>query len=306
MKTVGVIGLGSIGMRHAKNLMAMGHNVVGFDPEVAAEDFPSFWKPWPQSRMGDLDAIVIASPTSMHQSHVCDALNTTRNILVEKPISDRWTENTDLLTLVTMVGYNLRYHSCVKKAKEWLGAGIIGKPIWANFTLGQYNDRPHYLCDGVILNWSHELDLALYLLGSANLASSSTHITGNGQDDLTDILLMHENGCRSTVHLDYVTQPEHRYFTIVGTKSAIRVNIVNRFADLVESNPKDPSEPILKEHFMGRDTWNDNYIEEIQEFLAIVDNPDAPSMHQRIGCTGKEALDVLKICLQVREQAGLA
>jgi hypothetical protein len=74
----------------------------------------------------------------------------------------------------------------------------------------------------------------------------------------------------------------------------------------VESNPKDPSEPILKEHFMGRDTWNDNYIEEIQEFLAIVDNPDAPSMHQRIGCTGKEALDVLKICLQVREQAGLA
>jgi predicted dehydrogenase len=287
-------------MRHAKNLMAMGHNVVGFDPEVAAEDFPSFWKPWPQSRMGDLDAIVIASPTSMHQSHVCDALNTTRNILVEKPISDRWTENTDLLTLVTMVGYNLRYHSCVKKAKEWLSLGLIGTPIWANFTLGQHSIKEPYLRDGVILNWSHELDLALYLLGPASVASSSTRLT-DGKDDISDILLTHLNECRTTVHLDYIARPEIRSFHIVGDKGSIGADLVHR-----RINRWSIDSDGARGFFIGDDTWDDNYIEEMQEFLAIVDNPDAPSMHQRIGCTGKEALDVLKICLEVREAAGLS
>jgi predicted dehydrogenase len=298
MKTVGVIGLGSIGMRHAKNLMAMGHNVVGFDPEVAAEDFPSFWRLWPESRLINLDAFVIASPTDQHYKHII--VTHPKPILIEKPIATTQQEYDILLPAIVepssfnqraMVGYNLRYHSCVKKAKEWLGAGIIGKPIWANFTLGQYNDRPHYLRDGVILNWSHELDLALYLLGPAIVAGSSTCLT-NGKDDISDILLTHDIGCRTTVHLDYVTRPELRFFTIIGDNGRISCDLVNRNGAVFGIE-----RPI--DSYQGFDTWNENYVEEMQAFLDRIDGKET------IGCTGEEGLEVLKICLEVRKQAGL-
>ena len=291
MKTIGVIGLGSIGMRHAKNLIAMGHTVLGYDPDdkIQAE----FYKINCGLRFYDcpkMDGVVIASPTPNHAADIKQALGNKpdRPIFIEKPVADKMI---DLGHSNIMVGYNLRFHSCVKEAKEWLDAGLIGKPIWSNFTLGQFNDRPAYLRDGVILNWSHEIDLCLYLLGPASLANSSTRLT-EGKDDMTDILLTHENGCRSTVHLDYVTEPEARAFYIRGTKGIIGANLVSRRANLWCEPPTAP--------FRGEDTWNDNYIEEMQAFIDRIDGKET------IGCTGGEGLEVLKICLEVRKQAGLS
>lgn len=291
-KTIAVIGLGSIGMRHAKNLRDMGYHVWGVDPDVKKRlelgyDFAS-------TRIEDVmssDAFIIASPTYKHYEHIFICKG--RPLFVEKPIAHTISDGLLLSRDVAqcMVGYNLRFHSCVKKAKEWLDAGKIGKPLWANFTLGQFSEKAPYLRDGVILNWSHELDLALYLLGPAYVAASSTRLT-DGKDDMSDILLNHKSGCRTTVHLDYITDPEIRTFKIIGDNGSISVNLKKRFAHL-------DGEALIRDGFFGKDTWNNNYIEEMQAFLDRIDGKET------IGCTGAEALDVLKICLEVRRQAGL-
>ncbi len=168
---------------------------------------------------------------------------------MEKPIADRLGAP---LEYVNMVGYNLRFHSCVKKAKEWLNAGLIGKPLWANFTLGQYSEKPPYLRDGVLLNWSHEIDLALYLLGMAVVAGSSTRLT-DGRDDMSDILLTHKSGCRTTVHLDYITKPEQRGFMIYGSESYINCNLPDRILQLNENQPFHDE----------KGSYNQDYIEEM-------------------------------------------
>jgi predicted dehydrogenase len=135
------------------------------------------------------------------------------------------------------------------------------------------------------------LDLALYLLGPAIVAGSSTCLT-NGKDDISDILLTHDIGCRTTVHLDYVTRPELRFFTIIGDNGRISCDLVNRNGAVFGIE-----RPI--DSYQGFDTWNENYVEEMQAFLDRIDGKET------IGCTGEEGLEVLKICLEVRKQAGL-
>lgn len=286
MKTVAVIGLGSIGMRHAKNLRAMGHHVWGLDTDMSKRlDLGFDYTATKIEHLETADAFIIASPTPLHQQHILQCAG--KPTFVEKPVTQSLPA---VLASTLMVGYNLRFHSCVKKAKEWLDAGLIGTPLWSNFTLGQYNDRPAYLRDGVILNWSHEIDLCTYLLGPADVACSSTRLT-DGKDDMTDILLTHKSGCRSSVHLDYLSDPESRHFFIHGAKGVIDANLVSRRANLYCATPTEP--------FRGEDNWNLNYIEEMQAFLDRCDGKET------IGCTGAEGLEVLKICLEVRKQAEL-
>ena len=294
MKTIGVIGLGSIGTRHAKNLMAMGHSVRGYDPDVIRRlELNGVLYDYDECMDDSVDGIVIASPTLNHYEQLVEAcLIPNLPIFVEKPIADVPNAGLifDHIQRPFMVGYNLRFHSCVKKAREWLPT--IGEPLWANLTCGQLNEKPAYRRDGVILNWSHEIDLACYLLGPASHIASST-VLENRSDILTDILLQHENGCQSLVHLDYVTQPEIRQTVIIGSRGGIILDLVNRQAWLRDLDGG------VTEHWAGDDDWNDNYIEEMQAFIDRIDGKDVT------GCTGSEGLKVLEICLAARKQAGL-
>ncbi len=279
-RTVEVIGLGSAGTRHAKNLLALGCEVYGYDidPNARTKALRAGIPVRTTPNMGSTDAVVIATPTSEHYRDLLTAsLMPDGPIFVEKPLADRMI---DLPTNLRMVGYNLRFHSCVKKAKEWLDIGHIGRPLWANLTVAQCNDKYE---DSVILNWSHEIDLALYLLGQASVKAAVS------DDRIADLVLKHGSGCQTTVHLDYVTAPEIRNFAIAGTRGNMHVDLVRRTAWINN----------VDHFFKGRDSFNENYVEEMQAFLDRIDGA------QTIGCTGEEGLAVLEICLVARKMAGL-
>jgi predicted dehydrogenase len=292
MKTLCVIGLGSIGMRHAKNLADMGHRVLGIDPdENKTNELEAYTKEVPPE--ADIDAYIVCNPTDEHAFEILTLL-TKRPMFVEKPIGASRSDKIEIEAALRhaknplMVGYNLRFHSCVERAKEWMPN--IGQPLWANFTVAQYNDKPSYLRDGVVLNWSHELDLCLYLLGGGSVAGSSTRLS-NGHDDITDILITHDNGCRSSVHLDYITEPQDRTFKIIGTKGQISVDLLTRNM-MFEGDDK-----VTPDYEVGN--FDTDYIKEMKAFIDRIDGK------QTLGCTGEEALKVLDICLEVRKQAGL-
>lgn len=289
-KKIGVIGLGSIGRRHVNNLLDIGGcQIFGYDPDTTLTG--SIVQKWDGKYAKNLDAVVIASPTDCHHDHILDCSGTPT--FVEKPITDGSVGLDTLATASTlMVGYNLRFHGCVVYAKAWLDGGFIGRPLWANFTLAQRSDKPPYLRSGVILNWSHEIDLALHLLGRGSLVGSSTRLS-NGRDDLTDILFTHTSGCRSTIHLDYTTEPEVRQSIIVGKNGTIIMDLVSHNAWLRNKKGE------ITDHHQASSDWNDTYVEEMKAFLKRVDGINAS------GCTAEEGLAVLDICLEVRKQAGL-
>ncbi len=287
MHTIGVIGLGSIGRRHAQNLLKLGCAVVAQDiDEYAVKDLIGVGA----KAAGDVDAYVVAVPTEYHNAVYCKLTEPSsgcKPIFMEKPIGNVMPAKTDQ---IVMVGYNLRFHRCVIKAKEWLDDGKIGTPSWGQFTCAQFNSKPAYLRDGVILNWSHEIDLALYLLGDCKLVTSCTGIA-SGKDYMTDMIISHDAGAISTIHLDYVTDPEVRGFTLSGDRGVIKANLVDRW--IIYNGAEGRS------HLNFNDSFDDNYVDEMRAFIDRIDGKPAP------GATAEEAKKVLEICLKVRKEAGL-
>jgi predicted dehydrogenase len=269
---VGVLGLGSIGARHAKNLADLGYMVRKYDPILLKNEL--------HNTIRSSDAIVIASPTSLHLEHIkiiADHYDLKdKPTFVEKPISDTYDE---VCRDVIMVGCNQRFNPCVIQAKKWLDGRSIGKPIWACFTCAQFTEKSPYLRDGVTFNWgAHEIDLALHLLGPAVVTGASI----NADDSIADILMTHENGCRTTIHLDYRTTHEIRGFYIVGELSDIRANLPRRLT----------SKGVVT--FPHTGSYDDDYVSEMKSFIARCNGEET------LGATGRDGLDVLKICIEAK------
>lgn len=275
---IGVLGAGSIGSRHIKNLKELGHDVEAYDP-------CGYMEMTRRNLINWADAIVIATPTYHHFNDIVSCDKIEKPMFVEKPLVGMYPEWVNVPTdHIKMVGYNLRFHSCVKKAREWMGEGRIGKPIWARFTCAQYNDRPEYLRDGVVLNWSHEIDLAVYLIGVAEFVAAAV----TKQDDMADIALRHERtGCQTTIHLDYLTRPEQRGFWITGEEGSICADLVQRIAWIKQNNK-------VVELYAGQDSWDGNYLDEMRKFI------DRLKGKEVIGCTAAEALLINGLCFQAK------
>lgn len=284
---VGVLGLGSIGKRHCENLGALGHEVHRYDPAQLPESYREETIKW-------ADAVVIATPSDQHVSDMIDCEVAKKPFFVEKPIS---LKKSHMLGKVKplMVGYNLRFHQTVMQARRILVSGQLGAPQWASITVAQFSDKPPYLRDGVILNWSHEIDLALYLLGRAKVLTASAE-TLDGNDFMADIILKHDNGCRSNIHLDYLTDPEIRATTIVCEKGQITIDLKNRWGCIVWKDGRP------REEHQFTDSWDENYKEEMRAFVALAEGRQLVEYQH---CTAQEGLAALDICLQARKKAGL-
>ncbi len=286
-----VIGLGSIGARHAKNLAALGHEVLGCDPKfeddwahtVICDGVKMINSP---SQVDDIQGCIIATPTSQHDDDLNYIVSRGWHTLVEKPIGDKVTDT--LIASVAMakatgikimMGNNLRFHPSARLAKRYLEEKIIGTPRWATFCVSQFNEKAEYLRDGVTLNWgAHEIDLALWLLGPAKVETASI----NKEDTISDIVLVHESGCRTVVHLDYVTQPEIREVLIQGNTGRLGISIASRYVALQRGESIFPVE-------MQKGDFDDDYQREMIAFVIAIDGKPWP------GATGDDGLAALNI-----------
>jgi predicted dehydrogenase len=296
---VGIVGYGSIGKRHATNLKAMGHEVVIYDPVYSTSGIRferHIYETCPQ--------VVIATPSRVHWGCIRAAAERGCNMLIEKPIATG-----DIMGLqaslalaaskdaVVLMGNNLRFHPCVIKTESWLPR--LGVPLWASFTCAAQSTKPLYLSDGVILNTgSHEVDLALHLLGPAKVLCATARKTAEF-DDIADFVLQHDNGCRSTFHIDFVTKLEIRAFRIIGKERDIFCELPKRFVRIRSSEK-------VRDQFYGPGSYDDDYIAEMEDFLFQCAGKALPPTEAfRRGATGADGLATLKILLDVRKMAGL-
>lgn len=213
-----VLGYGSIGKRRRRQLTSLGHDVVVYDPFVAAlvpvgtsEEEAWDWKP---------DVAVICTPASEHLRQMKTASQQEIPFFVEKPLAldsqivearsfvkaCQWTGQ------MAAVGYNLRRQYGVCHLKENLYR--LGAPVAATFTMCcDKKSWPGTTYADMLLEASHEIDLALYLLGPATVVSAI------GGGECWTLLLQHESGCVSMVILNGSALRYYRSARIVGRDS---------------------------------------------------------------------------------------
>jgi len=246
-----IAGLGSIGRRHFRNLIALGERdivllrtrkatlpddeLVGYSVETDIHDALKKHKP---------DAVVVANPTALHLGIAIPAVEAGCAILLEKPISDSL-DHLDLLQQAAqksgskiLVGFQFRYHPTLNKARELIQADAIGKVLTVHAHWGEYLPQWHPWEDyrqsyaaradlggGVIRTLTHPLDYLRYLIGEVeSLWSFNGHISPLelNVEDVAEIGLKFSNSAIGGVHLNYVQRPPRHTLEIVGTQGTLR------------------------------------------------------------------------------------
>ena len=137
-KKIIIIGFGSIGKRHYYNIKSLGYtNIVVFD--VNKDIIPSDVESVDSVSIDVLinfDIAFICNPTSMHVDTLRLCVQAGCHSFIEKPLTSTL-QNKDELeelihvckekSLIHMVGCNLRFDPAIKKMKEMIENGDVGK-----------------------------------------------------------------------------------------------------------------------------------------------------------------------------------
>ena len=246
-----IAGLGSIGRRHMRNLIALGEKdivllrshratlpgdeLIGFPVETDLQEALNKHKP---------DAVIVANPTAMHLDVAIPAAEAGCAILLEKPVSDSL-ERLDVLEKAAqksgskiLVGFQFRYHPTLNKARELIQSGALGKVLTVHAHWGEYLPNWHPWEDyrqsyaaradlggGVIVTLTHPLDYLRFLLGDVeSLWSFNGHLSPLelNVEDAAEIGLKFSSGAIGGVHVNYFQRPPVHRLEIVGTGGTLR------------------------------------------------------------------------------------
>jgi len=309
-----VIGCGSIGLRHITNLLQMGHQVIAYNRgksrrSIAEQRFGILTYACLDTMLdtNTIDAVIICTPNSIHKDNLASVVERSLHFFVEKPLAtdldglDELEINIEKKGLISHVGTNMRFHFGPKKIKEYLDAGEIGRPLWANFWAGMYlpdwhpeeNHRDMYsaskkLGGGAILDFIHEIDLIYWIFDEpdrlAAMAVNSDWLDIE-TEDIVDAIFGYKNGMQVNLHMDYLQRPFQRGIHIVGDKGSVRWDLTEESVQLINHDSQEKK--ILK--YPRGYTKNDMYMAQMEYFIQCVQ--DKTISTSSFG-TGRTALNI--------------
>ncbi|MFZ6026480.1 MAG: Gfo/Idh/MocA family protein [Chloroflexota bacterium] len=246
-----IAGLGSIGRRHFRNLLALGErDIILYRTHRATlpdDDLAGF--PVETDLLAALahrpDAVIVSNPTALHLDVAIPAAEAGFHLFLEKPVShvlerlDRLRNAVARTGVKVLVGFQFRFHPGLRLVHRLLNESqpAIGRAVsarahwgeylpnwhpWEDFRQG-YAARPD-LGGGVVLTLCHPFDYVRWLLGDACLVSALTSSQGLGLpvEDTAEIGLRFASGVVGSVHLDYIQRPPRHTLEIIGTEGTIR------------------------------------------------------------------------------------
>jgi predicted dehydrogenase len=244
-----IIGMGSIGRRHMRNLISLGERDIillrTHRSTLPDDDLTSYTTETnlEKALAHKPDAVIVSNPTSLHLEVAIPAALAGCHLLLEKPISHSMDRVDELFQSVeigggkVLVGYQYRFHPGLQKVKDILRDGTIGRPLsvrahWGEYLPGWHPWEDYHqsysaradLGGGVILTLSHPLDYLRWLFGEVSEVWAFSGTVGDLDlqiEDTAEIGLRFSNGVLGSVHLDYNQQPPNHYLKLICTEGTL-------------------------------------------------------------------------------------
>ena len=295
-----LIGPGSIGQRHLRNLLYLQYNDITVISRagVLPTEFSSlncFTTIEGALQNATFDAAIICTPTASHISSLFTLLKAkVPNIYIEKPVSHSLNGLHEIVKFAAsyknriVVGYDLHFDPGMQKIKQLLQEEVIGKTVSVNAQVGQYlpdwRPQQNYTTGmsakketggGVRLDLIHEFDYLNRLIGPAEKIFCQFSYTGAldiETEDVCEVLVRFKNNAIGTIHLDYLQQQLVRNCMITGHEGSIHWNLAEQKVTWINKS-KQQSTFVYQDY-----SRNDRFIEIMKAFLSGEDDERLTSL----------------------------
>ncbi len=323
-----IAGLGSIGRRHFRNLLALGekdillyrtHQSTLQDEELAGFRVETDLRKALEQKP---DAVIVSNPTALHLDIAIPAAESGCHLFLEKPISHSLKRLDELQTAIqrgggqVFVGFQFRFHPNLQHAKQLLSQGVIGRSLSARAHWGEYLPAWHPWEDyrsgysarsdlggGVILTLCHPLDYLRWLLGEIEAIWAFTEKMSDLEldvEDTAEIGLRFASGALGSVHLDYNQRPPEHHLEIIGTSGTLRWSYAEGLLSLYLADghiqtakaPNWSKYPVLPDF-----ERNDMFLAEMRHFLKVI-RGESESI-----CTFEDGVQALRMALAAHHSA---
>ncbi len=232
---IGQIGIGAWG----KNLLRTFNSLPGVSVPMACDSdasqlsklgatFPGIeFTDKPERILSDssINAVVIATPPANHFELALKALESGKDVFVEKPLvlnidhGRKLVDSAEAGKRILMVGHIMEYHPASLKLKEYIDTGKLGKIHYLYSTrinLGKVRNIENSL-------WSfapHDISLIVFLLGQMPCKVTATG-AAYLQKDIEDVSFMTMHFADKTmahIHVSWLDPHKERKLTVVGSK----------------------------------------------------------------------------------------
>lgn len=321
---VGVIGLGRLGLVHARNIAkaAPGAKLIGVcdikeelventAKELQVTPYHEYQQMLENSH---IDAILVVTPSDKRTEVVMDAVKAVKHVFCEKPIATTLEEAKRIVDVIEksgikfQVGYMRRFDPAYNEAKRIIEEGRIGDPVVFTAISKDPFPPPEWACDpkrggGLYIDMhSHDFDLARWFMKdeikrvyAEDGALVHKDFKLSTWIDNCIITMKFQRGSLGVINGSFSSGYGYDVRTeIQGTEGAIMVGEISwRPVVLCKANSGVTHTSMFKTdevpHFMHR--FNEAYIEEIRSFIDCIINDTEPLV------TGEDARIALQVSL---------
>ena len=254
---IGLVGLGMMGRNHLRVIASHPATtlaaVADLDPEalgaaVAQTGAAGFADPLDMIRTADLEAVVIAAPTTAHVPLALAAIERGMPVLVEKPLAATHAEARGIVDagraagVPVQVGHVERYNPAVLKLGELLRAGWLTK-IYA-IVSRRAGPFPARIRDvGVTVDLAtHDADMLSWVAGERPLRAYAElaqrkHAT---HEDLLFGLLHFPSGATGMLDVNWLTPAKRRQLVVIGEEGMFELDYLTQRLTFTKSDLAHP------------------------------------------------------------------
>lgn len=180
------------------------------------------------------EAVVVATPASTHYELVKKSLLAGKHVLVEKPLALSVEEAKELVELaekskkILMVGHTFLYNPAIRKMKEYIDQGVLGKIYYLQAT------RTHLglIRSDVSAVWDlapHDISIFSYLLGkeAKKVSAVGTSHLNQSLEDVAFVNLFYDHDILGNIHISWVDSNKLRQVAVIGSKARILFDDLN-------------------------------------------------------------------------------